>query len=147
MRVYVVTVRARHVRNFETEVQVWRSGVDRSRAERSDLLATIDMIADFETFDDRIQVHVRRERAVVVLYADIATAATVSSELGAFDSNNDAVCDCDYWPTDRSAKVNATMARATFRAHHANATGAEERCPAIGELLVRAGDGVNPIEQ
>src|SRR5690606_2699072 len=112
-----------------------------------DLLAAVDPVADLQALDDRVEVHVRGERAVVVLDADIAAAPAVASQLRALDPNDDAIADGDDRAADRAREIDAAVAGAALIAHHADAPCAEPRGRAVGHLLVGTGDRIDPVEQ
>ena len=113
-----VSVSAVVARNLEREVQVRRRREHRGRAERADVLAADDVIAGLQAVGDVVDVHVRGERAVVVLDADVAAADPVEAELLALDADDDAVGHRDDRPAARAVEVDAAVALAALGARH-----------------------------
>src|SRR5687767_14367313 len=89
-----------------------RRRVDGCRAERAEILARIDASTGGEILGDFVEMHVRGESAVVVLEANVATAASVGAKLAALDADDRARGNGDdrsaAWTVEIDAAVAAT---------------------------------------
>src|SRR5882672_1717638 len=113
-----------------------RLGGRRAHQERrgADVLAGRDAVADAEV-GDVVHVHVRRERAVVVLDPDVAAAAAVEAELAELDADHRAGGDRDDRPAARAVEIDAAVALAALRALDALAARTEMAARLLGHQL------------
>ena len=128
-------------------MKVRRVGRDAGRAECAEELALNDVVTDLEVLVDRVEVHVRGERAVIVLDAHEATAHAVAAIEAALDADEHATRHCDDRLTTWALEIHSAVTATAVAPIDAMAKRAEVTVRIHRNVLLGAGDRMNPLAE